>query len=370
MINKIQQPCIALLKSSAFCLYKTFCSASPAVHVRVPKKRKIIYQKDGKTFVDWRRLFVAGGQGGNGSAAFMHARSHKGGPYGGDGGQGGDVYVMADANLTHLAHLKGHYRAKKGDLGSNSWKHGKKGPRVTFYVPVGTTIIDSDTGDVIGDLVENGEELLLVQGGEPGLGNDHFKGPDMVRPKEFTVGGPGEERYIEIELKSIADIGLVGFPNAGKSTLLTALSRAKPKVADYPFTTLQPNIGVIQYEDGTNIKVADIPGLVEGAHENKGLGHVFLRHVERCNGLIYVVDVNSTNPFEQFDILKRELELYKSRLSSLPSLFVANKIDLLKEDTKILEELRDSIEMPFIGISGKQKYNIGELKSLIFELNK
>jgi len=216
------------------------------------------------------------------------------------------------------------------------------------------------------DLLKESETLIIAKGGEKGLGNVRFKSSTNIRPFERTEGGIGEECIVELELKSIADIGLVGFPNAGKSTLLRSISHAKPKVGDYPFTTLKPNIGVIQYADRSQLSVADIPGLIEGAHENKGLGHLFLRHIERCQCLLFVVDAsNPIQALDQLKVLHNELEMYKTDLLSLHSALVANKIDLLDNADDALSQLQKHVDMPVIGVSAKYQSNIESLKDIV-----
>eukprot|EP00111_Clytia_hemisphaerica_P020789 TCONS_00061310-protein len=342
------------------------CGCSTEVSPPLKKKRKLIYAK-GKTFVDWKRIYIKSGNGGNGSASFVHSRDHKGGPDGGDGGRGADVIFIADDAYSQLSHLEHQYRAKNGGNGSKKNRHGKNGEHLHIQIPVGTVITNSNSDEELADLTRKGETYTVAKGGSKGLGNVHFKSPTRVRPREFTEGGAGEEIFVELELKSIADIGLVGFPNAGKSSLLHCISRATPKIGDYPFTTLKPNIGVMNLKDDLTVSVADIPGIVKGAHENIGLGHEFLRHVERCHMLMYVMDCSSPDMLSQFEILKTELDLYKAGLSTISSIFIANKIDLIQDQDEMRNNIQQHVNMPVVPLSAKFSQNIEELKSLILQ---
>ncbi|XP_057292000.1 GTPase Obg-like isoform X3 [Hydractinia symbiolongicarpus] len=335
----------------------------------VQKRRRMLVYAKGKTFVDWKRIRLKAGDGGSGCASFVHSRDKKGGPNGGDGGKGGSILIEADKNCVQFLKLKHQYIAANGGSGHQKNRHGKNGKDVILKVPVGTVITDNESGGHVADLIHDGDAMKIVCGGKKGLGNVHFKTPMNVRPKEFTEGQIGEEKVIEVELKSIADVGLVGLPNAGKSTLLCQISRATPKVADYPFTTLKPNLGVVQYPNSKSIVVADIPGLVKGAHNNRGLGHVFLRHVERCKCLLYVIDVSQPNPLDQLRTLQSELYLYEKELPSLPSAVVANKIDLLNEgNSAVYNSLVADVSMPVVMVSGKYCINIENLKTLLYNV--
>ena len=330
-------------------------------------KKKIKNRFDIKRqFVDWVTTKVKGGNGGSGCT---HRRKvgPNSGPDGGDGGRGGSVVVVASENCSQLKHVLPHYYAKNGEKGAVNNRTGRSALNMFIQVPCGTTVTDVETSEVLADLIYEGDRELVARGGSGGIGNAIFKVQidKDSEPIEATSGEKGEERTIALEMKTIADVGLVGFPNAGKSTLLRALSNATPKVAAYPFTTLRPHIGRIEYKDQSQIAVADIPGLIEGAHENKGLGHSFLRHVERCSSLVFVVDLSEEMPDQAIEILSRELDLYKSGLSKLPSLVVANKIDIVRNTELHLKNLTDAVSLPIIGISGKHRINIEELKILL-----
>jgi GTP-binding protein len=258
----------------------------------------------------------------------------RGGPSGGDGGDGGSVVFVADENLTTLLDYRyqQHHRAKSGEHGMGSDMNGRSAPDLVLRVPVGTIVKDESTGEVIADLSEKGQRFIAAQGGKGGLGNMNFATSTRQAPRFAQEGKPGEERTLTLELKLLADVGLVGFPNAGKSTLISRVSRARPKIADYPFTTLVPNLGLVQYRDERSFVMADIPGLIEGASEGAGLGHQFLRHVERCRVLIHLVDLfaqgEGREPIRDFDVLQEELRKHSPDLAQKPKIVAANKIDL------------------------------------------
>eukprot|EP00795_Rhopilema_esculentum_P011983 gene11983-2566_t len=315
-------------------------------------------------FIDWMYLKVKAGDGGGGAAHLKRGRRLLG-PDGGDGGRGGDISVMADNSQKSLTGIKRHYKAENGGKGGSNFSRGRNGKGITIKVPVGTVVKCDDRKEILADLASHGNTFVVATGGIGGYGNANFKSSTDQSPMEATAGVPGEEATIELEMKSIADVGLVGFPNAGKSTLLRALSRAKPAVASYPFTTLKPKIGIIGYKDMLQIAVADIPGLVKGAHANKGLGHSFLRHIERCSTLLYVIDINDDNFIENYEILREEVSLYNKELLTLPTAIVANKIDTLERDCESIERIAKSVDVPVIGISGKLSLNIDSLKELI-----
>ncbi len=320
-------------------------------------------------FVDKATITVKGGDGGNGCCSFHREKFvPRGGPDGGDGGAGGNVLLEASADEQSLAALiyNRHYQAKNGPGGKGANMHGRKAPDITLRVPVGTIVTDSETGEVIADMDEAGKCIVLARGGRGGRGNPRFATQTNRAPREWEPGEPGEMREVVLELKTIADVGLVGYPNAGKSTLLRTLSAARPRVAPYPFTTLHPMVGVIEYPDYERITVADIPGLIEGAHDNVGLGHAFLRHIERTVVLAFVLDmggVDGRQPWEDLRHLREELELYMKGLSKRPALIVANKMDLPEaaENLELLRaELADEVIeiIPISAGSGE----IGDLK--------
>jgi GTP-binding protein len=285
------------------------------------------------TFLDEAKIFVAGGKGGSGVASFYRAKYiPKGGPDGGDGGRGGSVIIEAKSALRTLLdyRFKRHFRAERGQHGQGSRKNGKKGADILLKVPLGTVIKDEE-GEILADLTEDGERFTVARGGLGGRGNMHFVTPTRKSPSFSEKGEPGEERSVTLELKLLADVGLLGFPSAGKSTLISHISSAKPKIADYPFTTLVPNLGVVGMPDGRSFVVADIPGIIEGAHAGKGLGHDFLRHIERTGVLIHVLDLatlEQRDPISDFEIINRELELYDPELAKRPQIVAGNKIDI------------------------------------------
>ncbi len=296
-------------------------------------------------FVDHARVYVRGGDGGNGIVAFRREKYvPMGGPAGGDGGRGGNVVFVADEGLSTLMDFKyrRHFKAMRGTHGQGKNMHGAGGENLTVKVPVGTVIRDDDTGEVIADLTRNGQEVVVARGGRGGRGNARFATSVNKAPSLSENGEPGQERWVKLELKLLADVGLVGFPNAGKSTLISRLSAARPKIADYPFTTLVPNLGVVVTRSKESFVVADIPGLIEGAHRGSGLGHEFLRHIERTRVLLFVLDTAQTegrDVLEDYQILRQELELYRPDLMKRPFLIVANKMDI-PEAQKNYERLR------------------------------
>ena len=285
-------------------------------------------------FKDKVRIRCTAGNGGNGSALFRREKFIPfGGPSGGDGGNGGSVILVGEKNENSLLDLyfRPLLRAEHGQKGGNSQCTGRRGADLRVKVPCGTVITEEETGEVIGEVLDHGQELIAAQGGKGGLGNIHFQSSSNQAPTEFTEGTEGQDRALILELKIISEVGLVGYPNAGKSTLIGQLTDAHPKTAPYPFTTIHPNIGVLEFEDLTRIRIADIPGLIEGAHEGHGLGHDFLRHIERTHYLIYVIDmsgIDDRDPVEDYRKLRRELKLYNAALLKRPSLIVANKMDM------------------------------------------
>ncbi len=290
--------------------------------------------------VDRARIFVRSGKGGDGCMSFRREKYiPKGGPDGGDGGDGGNVILVGDQSIDTLLPLthKPHYRAEHGKQGKGSQMHGRNGSDCIVKVPLGTLVKEESTGELLADIAEDGQELLVARGGKGGWGNEHFKSSTNQAPREVTLGEPIEEYILTLELKLIADIGLVGLPNAGKSTLLSTISAARPKVADYPFTTLQPHLGIAELDLKRRLVIADIPGLIEGAAGGAGLGHRFLKHVERTGALLHLVDVmpiDGSDPIANYRTIREELENYSPELASKDEIVVLNKVDLLPEDER------------------------------------
>ncbi len=297
-------------------------------------------------FVDYVKVFCRSGKGGAGSAHLRRDKlTSKGGPDGGDGGSGGHVIIRANKQLWTLLHLKykRHVFATHGGSGASSLKTGASGEDSYIEVPLGTVVRDAETKEVLFEVTSHGEEQVLMQGGRGGQGNEHFKSSTHQTPRFAQPGEPGDEGWFILELKLLADVGLVGFPNAGKSTLLAAISAAKPKIADYPFTTLVPNLGIVKYRDNRSFVMADIPGIIEGASEGKGLGHRFLRHIERNSMLMFLIPADSNDIAEEYRILLNELEEYNPELLDKQRLLVITKSDLLDEEltVEIEKELPD-----------------------------
>ena len=327
-------------------------------------------------FLDKAKIYVKAGDGGNGCVAFRREKFvPMGGPAGGNGGKGGDVILKADKRLSTLMDFKykRHFKAERGQHGSGNNKHGKNGKDLIIKVPVGTVVKDAETGEVIADLVEDGQTVVVAKGGKGGRGNSAFKTSTRQSPDFAEEGKKGEEKWIELELKLLADIGIIGFPNAGKSTLISTLSSAKPKIADYPFTTLTPVLGVLELDYGKSVVLADIPGLIEGASKGQGLGHEFLRHIERTKALIHMIDISDfreRDPIEAFNIINRELKEYSPELLKKPQIVVGNKIDILSDKSliKTLENYFNEKGYPFVPISLATKEGIDKLKEKIKEL--
>ncbi|WP_337864547.1 GTPase ObgE [Ignavibacterium sp.] len=317
-------------------------------------------------FIDYAEIEVKGGDGGNGAVAFRREKYvPKGGPSGGNGGNGGSVCLIADENLSTLLDFryKRKYVAGKGQPGGSSLKDGKNGEDVIIKVPVGTIVKDADTGKVLFDLSQYGQKVLIAKGGKGGKGNSNFATPTRRTPRFAEPGKPGEEKRIILELKLIADVGLVGFPNAGKSTLISSISAAKPKIADYPFTTLEPVLGIVQYKDFRSFTVADIPGIIEGAHQGKGLGIKFLRHIERTKILLFLIDITSDDYQRDFDILYNELKKYSRKLVEKKILVALSKADLLSEsELKKMKKIKfKKVTEPAVIISAVSGYGIEKL---------
>lgn len=282
-------------------------------------------------FFDKAEIYVKGGDGGNGCVSFRRQKYvPHGGPDGGNGGKGGDVYLVATSHLNTLVKFKkrSHFKAENGTHGKGKNQTGRQGEDLLIEVPQGTVVRDSETGELLADLTEEGQKVLVARGGRGGRGNAAFATSTQQAPRLAERGEPGEERWLDLELKLIADVGIVGAPNAGKSTLLTAVSAARPKIADYPFTTLQPNLGVVSLDDTTSFVMADIPGLIEGAHRGRGLGHEFLRHIERTRLLIHLLNGAAADPLVEYEDINHELVLFSDKLAAKPQLVVLNKMDL------------------------------------------
>lgn len=307
-------------------------------------------------FIDHAKIFVKGGDGGNGCVAFRREKYvPMGGPYGGDGGRGGNVVFIADEGLNTLMDFqyRKHFKAERGVHGRGKNQHGAWGDDLVVKVPVGTVIMDDDTGAVIADLTAAGQEAVVAKGGRGGRGNTRFATSTQKAPSMAENGEPGEEKWIRLELKLLADVGLVGFPNAGKSTFISRVSAARPKIADYPFTTLTPQLGVVMTRDKNTFVIADIPGLIEGAHQGTGLGLDFLRHIERNKMLLFILDVaqvDGRNALEDYDTLRQELEFYNPELLERPYLIVANKLDIPEAQLN-LQVLQDKFGEQVYGIS-------------------
>ncbi|MDO5707406.1 MAG: GTPase ObgE [Andreesenia angusta] len=327
-------------------------------------------------FIDKAKINVKAGNGGNGAVAWRREKYEpSGGPAGGDGGNGGSVILKVDEGLRTLMDFKykRHYKAEPGENGKNKKQYGRNGKDLILRVPPGTVIRDVETDLLIADLKENGEEVVVARGGRGGKGNAKFANSIRQAPRFAESGGHGEEVDIILELKLLADVGLIGFPNVGKSTLLSVITDAKPKIANYHFTTLSPNLGVVQVEDGDSFVIADIPGIIEGASEGIGLGHEFLRHIERTRILVHLIDISSQegrDPIEDFHKINQELKKYSEKLSEKPQLVVANKIDIpgYEENLERLEEEVKKYGYDIVSISAVTKEGIKELEYKILEM--
>ena len=321
-------------------------------------------------FVDYVKITIKAGDGGDGCVSFRREKYvPKGGPDGGDGGDGGNIVFEANRHLLTLLDFryKHYFVAKNGNSGSGSNKTGRSGKDLIIKVPVGTVIKDLDSDEIIADLEEDGQEVIAASGGKGGRGNSRFKSPANQTPRHAEPGGIGEEKNCELELKLIADVGLVGFPNAGKSTLLSRLSAARPKVADYPFTTLIPNLGIVTYNNVTFV-LADIPGLIEGAHEGKGLGLKFLRHIERTRILVFLIDLTDNELENKYDILREELCLYNAQLLEKPHIIALTKLDIAPDKLKNMNKL--NFDRPVYRISAVSGDGLNNLLQAICSLLK
>jgi len=326
-------------------------------------------------FVDQVKIYVKGGDGGNGIVAFRREKYvPKGGPAGGDGGKGGDVVFVVDEGLRTLMDFRyqRHFKAPRGENGMSKNMHGKNAEDLVVKVPPGTVVIDDDTKEVIADLTEHGQRVVVARGGRGGRGNARFATAKNPAPEIAEKGEPGEERYLVLELKLLADVGLVGFPSVGKSTLLSVVSSAKPKIADYHFTTIVPNLGVVETEDQRSFVMADLPGLIKGAHQGAGLGLQFLRHIERTKVIVHVIDmaaVEGRDPYEDFLTINEELARYKMRLSERPMIIAANKMDLPNAEANLRDfKKRLKEDLPVFPISAATKQGIRELLFAVADL--
>jgi GTP-binding protein len=325
-------------------------------------------------FVDYVKMHVSSGKGGQGSAHLHREKFiEKGGPDGGDGGRGGHVILKGKDNLWTLLHLKyrRHVKAGHGEHGSSGRCTGADGEDVYIEVPLGTVVRDTETQEIIFEITENDEEKILLQGGMGGRGNWHFKSSTNQTPRYAQPGIPAQEGDFTLELKILADVGLVGFPNAGKSTLLSVLTAAKPKIADYEFTTLKPNLGIVKYRDFQTFVMADIPGIIEGAAEGRGLGHRFLRHIERNSTLLFLIPADAKNIREEYDILLNELKKYNPELIDKDLLVAISKSDMLDEELKgeMKKELDKQLKgIPYLFISSVAQQGLQELKDMLWRM--
>lgn len=325
----------------------------------------------GQNFVDYVKIFCRSGKGGAGSAHFFRDKmTAKGGPDGGDGGRGGHIIIKGNQNRWTLLHLKyrKHIHATDGGVGGGSHSSGATGEDIILDVPLGTVAKDVETGETLFEINTHGEEKILVPGGIGGWGNAHFKSPTNQTPRYAQPGRDGDEGWKILELKLLADVGLVGFPNAGKSTLLSVVSAAKPKIAAYAFTTLVPNLGIVKYRDAQSFVMADIPGIIEKAHEGKGIGHRFLRHIERNATLLFMIPCDSDNIKKEYDILLNELKMYNPELLDKPRVLAISKCDLA--DAELLELLAPEIpdDLPHVFISSATQQGIVALKDSLWKV--
>ena len=318
-------------------------------------------------FLDQVKIYVKAGNGGDGSPSFRREKFIEyGGPDGGDGGKGGSIILKAERNLNTLIDYRyqQHHKAKRGDNGSGQNRSGKSGDDLILSVPLGTQVFEEDNKTLIYDFVKFGEEFVAAAGGKGGLGNTRFKSSTNRAPKKITKGVPGEEFTIWLQLKTIADIGIIGLPNAGKSSLLAAITNANPKIANYQFTTLNPNLGVASYDD-KEITIADIPGLVEGAHKGTGLGIQFLKHIERCKSLLHLIDITNDDLKKSYKQVKNELKNYNSNLEKKKELIILNKTDLIdkKDLDKIIKDFSKNTKSEVISMTTLQKVSVSKIKA-------
>ena len=318
-------------------------------------------------FLDQVKIYIKAGNGGDGSPSFRREKFIEyGGPDGGDGGNGGSVILKAERNLNTLIDYRyqQHHKAKRGDNGSGQNRTGKSGDNLILKVPLGTQVFEEDNKTLIFDFTKIGEEFVAAAGGKGGLGNTRFKSSTNRAPRKFTKGTPGEEFTIWLQLKTIADIGIIGLPNAGKSSLLAAITNANPKIANYQFTTLNPNLGVANYDD-KEVTIADIPGLIEGAHKGTGLGIQFLKHIERCKSLLHMIDITNDDIKKSYNQVKTELKKYSTKLSKKKELVVLNKIDLINKEKEkdIVNDFSKITKSEVITMSTLEKKTISKIKA-------
>ena len=318
-------------------------------------------------FLDQVKIYIKAGNGGDGSPSFRREKFIEfGGPDGGDGGNGGSIILRAERNLNTLIDYRyqQHHKAKRGDNGAGQKRTGKGGENLILKVPLGTQVFEEDNKTLLYDFVRVGEEFVVAKGGKGGLGNTRFKSSTNRAPRKFTKGSLGEEYTIWLQLKTIADVGIIGLPNAGKSSLLAAMTNASPKIANYQFTTLNPNLGVAVYDD-KEITVADIPGLIEGAHKGTGLGIQFLKHVERCKSLLHMIDITNEDIKKSYNQVKNELKKYSKKLSKKKELVVLNKIDLIdkKKMRDIVDDFSKNSKSEIIAVSTLEKKSISKIKA-------
>jgi GTP-binding protein len=322
-------------------------------------------------FVDYVKINAASGKGGKGSV-HLHREKFitKGGPDGGDGGRGGHIILRANKGMWTLLHLKfkKHFKADHGGHGSKSRSTGKDGSDIFIDVPLGTIVRDTETEEILFEITTEGEERILVEGGMGGRGNWHFKSSTNQTPRYAQPGVDGQENWFQLELKLLADVGLVGFPNAGKSTLLSVITSAKPKIADYAFTTLKPNLGIVKYRDYKTFVMADIPGIIEGAHEGKGLGHRFLRHIERNSNLLFLIPADSDDINKEYAVLLNELKQHNPELLDKERLLVISKSDLLDDELQAEIEADLPADIPYLFISAVAQKGLVELKDKLWKM--
>ncbi|XP_053593468.1 GTPase Obg isoform X1 [Microplitis demolitor] len=348
------------LRRAIHCSACLFVNAEEPAAVPLRSRKRKSESENSHHFIDIKALKVVGGSGGNGCISFLQVWANEfAGPDGGDGGHGGHVIFQATKEVTDLRQVASQVRAESGEKGFPKDCGGKNARHTIIKVPLGT-IVRNPEGDIIADLDEEGMMFIAARGGAGGHGNAFFTSDVNQAPQIAEVGAKGEEKQYLLELRSMANVGLIGLPNAGKSTLLRAISRARPKVAPYPFTTLRPHLGMVLYDDYEQIAVADLPGLIEDSHKNRGLGIMFLKHAERCAALLFILDLTADEPWEQFNVLKSEIDHFSKTLCQRPILVIANKIDVPGTEDK-LKKLKEKLDLPIIPISAKVGTNISTL---------